>query len=299
MAKILVTGSSGFLGSALCKRLQEYGHSVDGLDIIPSQFTNIQKDVRVLNSSLSERYDVVYHFAAQVGGREGIENNFLSIASNIEIDRVVFEYIVKNNIKHLIYPSSSAVYPTINQSIEHCALSEYMIDFSTSNIGVSDHLYGWSKLTAERMLWEINKHCDTKISIVRPFSGYGPTQSTDYPVPNLIDIVKNSLENLEVWGTGQQTRDFVYIDDIVDTLIWCMMDNIKYRTVNIGTGIATSFIDLITVAHRLIHGTDPAHIKTLTHKPVGVLNRYCNARLQQQLGIYPKTSLEEGIKKFL
>lgn len=299
MAKILVTGSSGFLGSALCKRLQEHGHSVDGLDIVPSQFTNIQKDVRVLNSPLSGCYDVVYHFAAQVGGREGIENNFLSIASNIEIDRIVFEYVLKNNIKRLIYPSSSAVYPIINQGTNNIALSEYMIDFDTNTIGVSDHIYGWSKLTAERMLWEINKHCHTKISIVRPFSGYGPAQSTEYPVPNLIDIIKNLPESLEVWGTGQQTRDFVYIDDIVDTLVWCMTDDIKYRTVNIGTGIATSFIDLITVAHRVIHGTDPAHIKTLTHKPVGVLNRYCDARLQQQLDIYPKTSLEEGIKKFL
>jgi nucleoside-diphosphate-sugar epimerase len=295
MARILVTGSSGFLGSALCERLHRQGFSVDGLDIAEGPYTNIRTDVKNLN----ETYDVIFHFAAYVGGREGIENNYLDVAKNIELDRDIFGFVQRNNIARFIYPSSSAVYPVVNQGIDNIALSEYMIDFDTNTIGVSDHLYGWSKLTAERMLWEINKHCDTKISVVRPFSGYGPTQSTDYPVPNLIDIVKNRPDNLEVWGTGLQTRDFVYIDDVVDTLVWCMTDDVKYRTINIGTGIATSFVDLITVAHRAIHGTDPAHIKTLTHKPVGVLNRYCDPRLQQQLGIYPKTTLEEGIKKFL
>jgi UDP-glucose 4-epimerase len=296
MARILVTGSSGFLGEALIAELTSRGYlDIDGLDINPGRYTNIQESVLNLNKT----YDVIFHFAAYVGGREGIENNYLDVAKNIELDRNIFEFVQRNNIKKFIYPSSSAVYPVINQGTDNIALSEYMIDFDTNTIGVSDHLYGWSKLTAERMLWEINKHCDTKISIVRPFSGYGPTQSTDYPVPNLIDIVKNNPDNLEVWGTGTQTRDFVYIDDIVRTLIWCMVDDQKYKTLNIGTGIATSFIDLITVAHRVIHGTDPKYIKTLTHKPVGVLNRYCDARLQKQLGIYPTISLEEGIKKFL
>jgi UDP-glucose 4-epimerase len=257
MARILVTGSSGFLGEALIAELTSRGYlDIDGLDINPGRYTNIQESVLNLNKT----YDVIFHFAAYVGGREGIENNYLDVAKNIELDRNIFEFVQRNNIKKFIYPSSSAVYPVINQGTDNIALSEYMIDFDTNTIGVSDHLYGWSKLTAERMLWEINKHCDTKISIVRPFSGYGPTQSTDYPVPNLIDIVKNNPDNLEVWGTGTQTRDFVYIDDIVRTLIWCMVDDQKYKTLNIGTGIATSFIDLITVAHRVIHGTDPNNI---------------------------------------
>lgn len=295
MARILVTGSSGFLGFALCEKLHKQGHSVDGLDVVPGKYTNLHQDVRDINGN----YDVIYHFAAYVGGREGIENNFLSVAANIEIDRTVFNYVLNNDIKHLVYPSSSAVYPVTQQTTSHCALSEYMIDFDTNTIGLSDHLYGWTKLTAERMLWEINKRCDTKISVVRPFSGYGPAQSTDYPIPNLINIIKNNPEKLEVWGTGEQTRDFVYIDDVVDTLIWCMTDSVKYRTLNIGTGIATSFLELITVAHRLVHGSDPKHIKKLTHKPVGVLNRYCDTRLQKQLGVYPKTSLEQGIKSFL
>ena len=295
MARILVTGSSGFLGNALCARLIALGHSVDGLDIVPGMFTNIVSDAKLISGS----YDIVYHFAAYVGGREGIENNFLSVAANIDIDRAVFEFVLNNNVKRLIYPSSSAVYPIIDQTKVHKPLYESMIDFDTNAIGVSDHLYGWTKLTAERMLWELNKTVDTKISIVRPFSGYGPTQSTDYPVPNLIDIVKNTPETLEVWGTGEQTRDFVYVDDVVDTLIWCLSDDKKYRTVNIGTGISTSFIDLINITHMLVHGKLPKHISRLEHKPVGVLNRYCDPALQVKLGIYPKTTLEEGIKKFL
>lgn len=293
MENILVTGSSGFLGNALCNRLHEQGFSVDGLDIVDGPYTNVRSNVR----DLDKIYDTIFHFAAYVGGREGIENNYLDVAKNIELDRNIFAFVQRNNIKKFIYPSSSAVYPIINQGTDNIALSEHMVDFDTNTIGVSDHLYGWSKLTAERMLWEINKHCDTKISILRPFSGYGPTQCTDYPVPNLIDIVKNYPDKLEVWGTGKQTRDFVYIDDVVDTLIWCLSDNVKYRTLNVGTGIATSFIDIINIAYKIIYGTNPKHITTLEHKPVGVLNRYCDPALQTKLGIYPKIKLEEGIKK--
>jgi len=296
MGRILVTGSSGFLGNALCKRLSNLGYlDVDGLDMVPGQYTNIRDSVENLN----ETYDVIFHFAAFVGGREGIENDYLRVAENIELDRNLFGFVQRNNIKKFIYPSSSAVYPIINQGTDNIPLSEDIIDFATNKIGVSDHLYGWTKLTAERMLWEINKHCDTKISVVRPFSGYGPTQSTDYPVPNLINIIKNNPDNIEVWGTGEQTRDFVYIDDVVKTLTWCMADNQKYKTLNIGTGIQTSFIDLINTAHTIIHGRKPKNIKKLVHKPVGVMHRYCDPTLQQKLRVYPTTSLEEGIKKFL
>jgi len=147
------------------------------------------------------------------------------------------------------------------------------------------------------MLWELKDTID--ISIIRPFSGYGSKQSLDYPVPNLINIVKNNPNNIKVWGTGKQTRDFVYIDDIVDTLEWCLTDTTKFRVVNVGTGIATSFVDVITLAHQLIHNTSVLDITCVLEKPVGVLNRYCNASLQTQLGIYPKTSLEQGIKLML
>mgnify|MGYP003665549574 FL=1 len=297
MARYLVSGSSGFLGSELAHRLSAQGHTVVGVDIVPGIYTTHVQSIHSFDITIV--YDAIFHFAAYVKGREAIERNFLTIAKNIELDRIVLEKVLKCPPKQFIYPSSSAVYPTTYQQEVHRSLCETDIDFSKNNIGVSDHLYGWSKLTTERMLWELRNTIDTKISIIRPFSGYGAKQSLDYPMPNLINIVKNNPNNIEVWGTGKQTRDFVYIDDVLDTLEWCLTDTDQYRVVNIGTGIATSFVDVITLAHQLIYNTPVLDITCVLEKPVGVLNRYCDNTLQKQLGIYPKISLEQGIKLML
>ena len=297
MARYLITGSSGFLGSELAQRLTLLGHTVDGVDIVAGKYTTYVQSVEQFNISIS--YDAIFHFAAYVKGREAIENNFLSIAKNIEIDRIVLEKVLICPPKRFVYPSSSAVYPTEYQQHTHRPLCESDIDFSKNNIGVSDHLYGWSKLTTERMLWELRNNINTKISIVRPFSGYGSKQSLDYPIPNLINIVKNNPSNIEVWGTGEQTRDFVYIDDIIDTLEWCLTDTAKFRVVNIGTGVATSFNEVIQLVHLLIYNKSAQTINNILEKPVGVLNRYCDPVLQQQLGIHPKISLEQGLKLML
>jgi nucleoside-diphosphate-sugar epimerase len=295
MARYLISGSSGFLGSELACRLTNQGHTVIGVDIVPGVFTTHLQPIESFD--ISTNYDAVFHFAAYVKGREEIENNFLAITKNIEIDRIVIEKIIQCPPERFVYPSSSAVYPTTYQQDVHKPLCETDIDFATNTIGVSDHLYGWTKLTTERMLWELKDTID--ISIIRPFSGYGSKQSLDYPVPNLINIVKNNPNNIKVWGTGEQTRDFVYIDDIVDTLEWCLTDTTKFRVVNVGTGIATSFVEVIQLVHMLVHNSYTPEIKRILTKPVGVLNRYCDATLQKQLGIYPKISLEQGIKLML
>lgn len=295
MARYLISGSSGFLGSELAHRLCVQGHTVVGVDIVAGSYTTHVQSIESFD--ISTNYDAVFHFAAYVKGREQIENNFLAIAKNIETDRIVIQKIIQCPPKRFVYPSSSAVYPTTYQQDNHKSLCETDINFATNTIGVSDHLYGWTKLTTERMLWELKDIID--ISIIRPFSGYGPKQSLDYPVPNLINIVKNNPSNIKVWGTGKQTRDFVYIDDIVDTLEWCLTDTAKFRVVNVGTGIATSFIDVITLAHQLIYNKPVIDITCVLEKPVGVLNRYCDTILQKQLGIYPKISLEQGIKLML
>ena len=174
-----------------------------------------------------------------------------------------------------------------------------LVDFSTNTIGVSDHLYGWSKLTAERMIWELNKTTDLRFSVVRPFSGYGPTQSRDYPIPNLMHIVKNHPDKLEVWGTGEQSRDFVYIDDILSTFDWLIHRDHKLQVVNIGTGIQTSFIDVIHIMHELVYNTPAQNIMTHDDKPVGVMHRYADTVLQESLDILPTTSLVNGLRSLL
>jgi nucleoside-diphosphate-sugar epimerase len=174
-----------------------------------------------------------------------------------------------------------------------------MIDFANTKIGVSDHLYGWSKLTAERMLWQIHQTTQLQIHILRPFSGYGLGQSLLYPLPNLIHMIQIQPQNIQVWGNGQQTRDWVHINDIMRTIEWCSKDHSQYLTMNIGTGIPTSFIELVNLIHTLLYQTSCPKIQTLAHKPNGVQCRVADIQLQKQFDLVPLVTLTQGIKTFL
>lgn len=299
MANILVTGSSGFLGSETVQHFKALGHNVTGIDIVSSVHTDIVHDIRDFLQTSRVQYDKVFNFSARVGGRANIENNYLQMIENIEVDRVVFEW-AKSNAQQLIYPSSSAVYPVNFQDThdDYQTLSEDMIDFETNNIGVSDHLYGWCKLTAERMLWEINKKSDLQITIFRPFSGYGTKQSTDYPFPNLINEVKADPKNVKVWGTGQQTRDFIHINDILTAFEKSFKFTDKYLALNLGSGTGTNFNDLVKTMSKVLYDIDQVNIENLLDKPIGVLTRVADIKKQEKYGLLPKVSLEQGIRYF-
>ena len=247
-------------------------------------------------SNPDSRYDVVMHFAGEVGGRQNIETNYFNMIQNIDIDRQLFEWAI-DHTAHLIYPSSSAVYPIEFQTnITPTKLHEGMISFSQNVIGVSDHLYGWYKLTAERMVWEMSKlpTCP-HITIFRPFSGYGPTQSLDYPMPRLINrILANTDGIIDVWGDGQQSRDFVYIDDILSIYDWSI-NNPCTNVINIGSGVGISFEELIHKIGR-ISGKPDLCINPLLDKPVGVIQRVANTDKMKSVGLVTNTNIDDGIK---
>jgi nucleoside-diphosphate-sugar epimerase len=227
-----------------------------------------------------------------------IEKNYLNIMANVDTDRKVLDWAI-THCQHIIYPSSCAVYPIQYQTKPNIGLCEKLIDFESGCIGVSDHLYGWSKLTAERMLWQIQKETDIRVHVLRPFSGYGPGQSVDYPMTNLIKCIKETPDQLCVWGDGTQTRDWVHVDDIIATINWCVNHDSKFQTLNIGTGVSTSFRLLIQQIYRMVHKAECPGIKTLLDKPIGVAHRVADINLQKQLGIVPRIDLQQGIRTLL
>jgi GDP-L-fucose synthase len=296
--KILITGSSGFLGSHAVRNFQSQGHHVIGIDIVAGETTSIVNDIRSYINSCNTKFDILLHFAAEVKGRSNIETNYLNMIENIEIDRQVFKWAT-HHVNHIIYPSSCAVYPVQYQTTVDYPLIESMINFESNTIGVSDHLYGWCKLTAERMLWQLHQNTNLKIHVLRPFSGYGPGQSTDYPMANLVNLIKTDPTNLSVWGDGTQTRDWVHVNDILNTIQWCVKNNTSHLTVNIGTGVSISFIDLITQIYKIIYDKECPEIKKLINKPSGMQHRVADIELQKQFDILPGISLTDGIKTLL
>lgn len=243
-----------------------------------------------------ERFSDVFHFAAIVGGRLKIDGDPLMVGLDLSIDSEFFYWMTRHRPERVLYPSSSAAYPTSLQTEAGAIqLREGDIDFK-KNLGTPDMTYGWTKLTGEFLAQIAASHYGIKIVCIRPFSGYGEDQELSYPVPAIAARAANKENPFEVWGSGKQGRDFVHIDDILD-LIMILMDNVSDGSAyNIGQGKLVSFLELIEVFTSFA-GYKPT-IKPLLDKPVGVHSRYCDMSLvEEKFGWKARISLEEGMRR--
>lgn len=242
------------------------------------------------------RFADVFHFAAIVGGRMKIEGDPMIVALDLSIDAEFFYWVTQHKPDRVLYPSSSAAYPVSLQTTEGAiALSEGDIDFD-KNLGTPDMTYGWSKLTGEFLAKIAAQHYGVRVACIRPFSGYGEDQEQSYPVPALAARAARKEDPFEVWGSGQQGRDFVHIDDVLD-FIFMLLDNVSDGSAyNIGSGKLTSFLELIALFGE-IAGYEPK-IKALLDKPVGVHSRYANMEVvTQKFNWKPKISIREGMER--
>jgi nucleoside-diphosphate-sugar epimerase len=273
---ILVTGSDGFLGRHTSRHLRQKGHTVTGIDIDKNIFTNALPN---------EQFDVVIHFAAFVGGRKGIDNNLHLISKNIELDRILIEW-AETHAGKIIYPSSCAAYPKDLQTQQGTPMREDMAGGETFD------MYGMSKLAAECML----KFAKVKSHIVRPFTIYGPGQTTDYPLPAIIERSKKG--ECSVWGSGTQVRDWVHINDALR-----VFEFLLYRedpvVLNIGTGIPLTFKEVAQIVYKEIHGEYSLNLTTKSNEPEGAGYRYADITLLRNLGLEPKISFAEGVRTML
>ena len=236
---------------------------------------------------------MIIHLAAIVGGRETIENDPLSVATDLSIDSEFFNWCIRTSQKcPIIYFSSSAAYPIQYQTM---SVKKRLIesDINLNDIMSPDYTYGWSKLSGEYLAMFGAKY-GLKIHVFRPFSGYGETQDLDYPFPSFIKRIMEKHDEFEIWGDGTQVRDFIYIQDIVEATIKAVELEIT-KPINLGMGIPTSFNDLAKIAFDVSGHIPTRGIKHLIDKPVGVMFRCSNSDLLHSF-YKPKISIQEGIE---
>lgn len=272
--RILVTGSEGFLGRHTVRYMTEQGHKVVGID------QDIFKD-----GLPDENFDVMFHFAAFVGGRKGIDSNLYLITKNIDLDRIVVEW-AETHVGKIIYPSSCAAYPKALQTQQGTPMREDMAGGETFD------MYGMSKLAAECML----KFANVKSHIMRPFTIYGPGQSMDYPLPAIIERAKRG--ECSVWGSGTQVRDWVHIDDALKVFEY-LMHRDDPIVLNIGTGIPLTFKEVAQIIYKEIHGEYSLDLKTQTDQPEGAGYRYADITLLKSLGLEPTISFAQGVRTMI
>lgn len=281
--KILITGHQGFVGRHFVKALA--GSNITGVDLKDGN------DCRDFFKTNTDRFDLVIHLAAIVGGRAKIEGEPLSVATDLSIDAEFFNWLQKTKPINVVYFSSSAAYPIEMQTDRHKhRLAEYDLDLA--DVANPDLTYGWAKLTGEYLAQFVT---DSNLYIFRPFSGYGSDQDSDYPFPSFIDRALAKADPFEIWGDGEQVRDFIHIDDIVQAVLWHVQTEYT-GTFNLCSGIATSFNDLAKMICEEV-GYTPEFNHVLA-APVGVTYRVGNPYLSHQY-FMPRISLREGIKKAL
>ena len=246
-------------------------------------------------------FDRVFALASVVGGRLKIDGDPMHVASDLGLDAFFFLWLVRNKdkVKRVLYASSSAAYPiNLQRKEQHVALQEEMIDFVSGELGQPDMTYGWSKLTGEYLSHLAAKQYGIQIACVRPFSGYGEDQDLSYPVPAIAFRVARGDDPVTVWGTGEQGRDFVHIEDCITAML-LTIDRIHDGSgVNIGTGQLTTFLEVASLFMKLDGRS--GIVKPTIGKPVGVQSRYCDpTRMQEVLGWKPEISLEDGFRLVL
>ena len=251
------------------------------------------EDCRVLFKEVEEQFDLVIHLAAIVGGRTKIEGDPISVATDLSIDAEMFNWAVRTKQPRVIYFSSSAAYPIDLQKGEDAfKLKESDIDLE--KIKNPDMTYGWAKLTGE-MLSEHARKQGVNVHVFRPFSGYGGDQDLDYPFPSFIKRVKDKVPEFEIWGDGEQVRDFIHIDDIVEAVMKAVELDIQ-EPINLGSGEGTSFNELADLVMEVSGHKVPK--KHLLGAPIGV--KYRVSDNSKMLSFYkPKVSLREGIERAL
>lgn len=309
---VLVTGGASFIGSHLVDRLVDEGAHVRVADDLSSgTLANLSESIDGIEfkmGDLRERsiardavagQEVVFHLAAAHGGRGFIDTHPADCASNLVLDGTVVDEAWRAGVERICFASSACVYPVDLQDKPvdggTILLREEWADPFLKGGAASDGEYGWAKLMGEMMLRAYYKQHGLKSVSCRLFTAYGERENETHAVVALIAKAFIEMDPYEIWGDGQQDRNFTYVGDIVEGMLRASLAIDDASPVNIGTAEHIKIID----AARAIFaesGFTPSDIFYDTSKPVGVYSRAADlTRARERLGWEPQTSFEDGL----
>lgn len=300
--KVLVTGCAGFIGSHLTEYLLKDGNEVIGIDCFTDYYAKELKErnlsvglkhqnFTILNSNLSDMLefpdvDIVFHQAAQAGVRSSWGKDFsIYSRNNIEATQRLLEWYKDKNLKKFVYASSSSVYGDVSLPMDE----EMRLQ------PVSP--YGVSKLAAEHLCYLYWKNFQVPTISLRYFTVYGPRQRPDMGIHKFVHSIVEGKE-IVIFGDGSQTRDFTYIDDVVQANILAAKIDVSGEVFNIGGGNRISVNDLISVIE---NATGKKAILTYTHKQKGdVVDTLAdNLKAKRILGWEPHVDIRDGISHYV
>jgi len=296
---ILVTGGGGFIASHLTRRLVNLGANVsiitkykslidnvriadiwDNINVIEADIRNIDS----LNQVKELKPEIVYHLAAY----NHVGHSFMHISECFDVNAKGTANLIESckDCSKFIYTSTSEIYGYQEKV-------PFKEDFNPQPISP----YSISKYTGElyaRMKYHQNKY---PVTVLRPFNNFGPYQSEKAIIP---EIIINCLLEKEIKSTeGHQTREFNYVENIIDGFIMAAKkDEAMGEIINLGSGQDISIKDLILNIHQLTNSNSKLSIGSLKYRPTEIWKMFCeNSKSKKILGWEPKISFEEGLKK--
>ena len=326
--KILITGTAGFIGFHLVKRLVQDEFDIVGLDNINAYYevdlkygrlkeTGIEKErihyAKLVQSSKHEnyrfiklnledkenldrlfereRFDLICHLAAQPGVRYSLTHPYSYINSNIVGFMNILEASKNNKIEHLIYASSSSVYGANKK-----------IPFKESDkVDKPVSLYAATKKADELFTYTYSHLYKLKTTGLRFFTVYGPWGRPDMALFKFVKAMMNN-KSIDVYNYGKMERDFTYIDDIIEGVYKIIISNKKrkeaYKIYNIGNSKPVNLMDFIKAIEKAL-GKE-AKKNFLPMQPGEVVSTYADvSNLIKDFDYKPNTPIEEGVKKFV
>ena len=304
--RVLVTGGAGFIGSHLVDRLVDEGFEVVVLDNFSTgNLENLRSHIgkenfRIIKGDVRNKADVkeavedvdcIFHLAAIVSVELSVKNPLLVNEVNVCGTLNILEESLKLNLKRFVYLSSCAVYGD----------PMYLpIDEKHPTKPLSP--YGVSKLAAEHYCMVFYKIYGIQTVCLRLFNVYGPRQSKgpySGVISRFIDRLKCGKPPI-IYGDGEQSRDFIFVDDVVDACLRAMnCRNCIGESINVGSGVETSINELAQIISGLF---GMQKIKPVYTKPrIGEVRRSCAdiSKAEKLLGLKPRISLEEGLRKLV
>ncbi len=306
---ILVTGGSGFIGSHLIDQLLFVGNKVVCLDNLNdfydprikelnranhsdfNKYTFIQGDIRdsVLVQDLFKKYDfeIVVHLAAMAGVRPSIENPQLYTDVNINGTQTLLEAMQDSGVKKFLFASSSSVYGNNKKT----PFSEDdIVDFQISP-------YGATKKMGEVLCYTYHHLSGILTSCLRFFTVYGPRQRPEMAIHKFTRMMKNR-KPIPFFGDGSTSRDYTFIDDIIDGIFGAMNAEDPYAIYNLGNSEPVKLNELVQVIGERL-GCEP--VLDRQELPMGdVFQTFADvSRAKSRLNYDPQISIDEGISRFV
>ncbi len=306
--KILVCGAGGFIGGHLVKSLMNDGHKLICADVKPFDLwfqkyddnQNLSIDLKEYQNcvDVTKNVDYIYNMACNMGGMGYIENNKTECMLSVLINTNLLRACILHNVKKYFFSSSACVYNASKQS------STFVEGLREEDAypAMPEDGYGWEKLFSERMCRHFHEDFGLETRVARYHNVYGPLGTFDggrekAPAAlcrKILNAKKLGENNIEVWGDGEQTRSFMYIDDCIEGTKKLFSSNCT-DPVNIGSEEQVSINQMIEYIEEI--GNYKIEKKYLLDKPKGVRGRSSNNHfVKRMIGWDTRTKLKDGLR---